>query len=43
MNEKGERVNDFNLNPFNQDGLDYLATEALEYLLRTPEASLFHL
>ena len=43
LNEQGKRANDFNLNPFNQEALDYVASAALEYLLRMPEASLFHL
>jgi hypothetical protein len=43
MNEQGKRVNDFNLNPFNQEALDYLAAGATEYLGKMPEASLFHL
>jgi len=43
LNEQGKRTNDFNLNPFNQEALDYVASGALEYLLRMPEASLFHL
>jgi hypothetical protein len=43
MNEQGKRANDFNLNPFNEEALDYLADGAIEYLRRMPEASLFHL
>ena len=43
INEQGKRVNDFNLNPFNQEALDYLASGAIEYLRQTPEASMFHL
>ena len=43
QNEQGVRVNDFNLNPFNQDALDYIAGGAVEYLSKMPEASLFHL
>lgn len=43
MNEQGERVNDFNLNPFNQEALDYLANGAIAYLQQMPEARLFHL
>ena len=42
-NEQGVRVNDFNLNPFKQEALDYLAGGAVEYLSKMPEASLFHL
>ena len=43
MNEPGKRINDFNLNPFNQEALDYLASGAIPYLQQMPEASLFHL
>ncbi len=43
INEQGKRVNDFNLNPFNQEALDYLASGAIEYLRQMPEASMFHL
>jgi hypothetical protein len=43
MNEQGYRINDFNLNPFSQEALAYLAAGALEYLQQAPEASLFHL
>ena len=43
MNERGKRVNDFNLNPFNQEALDHLAAGAIQYLRQMPEASLFHL
>jgi len=43
LNKQGKRASDFNLNPFNQEALDYVASGALEYLLRMPEASLFHL
>jgi hypothetical protein len=42
-NEQGVRVNDFNLNPFNQEALNYLADGATDYLSKMPEASLFHL
>jgi hypothetical protein len=43
MNEQGKRINDYNLNPFNQEALDSLASGAIPYLLKMPEASLFHL
>jgi len=43
MNDQGHRVNDFNLNPFNPEALDYLATGAVDYLRQMPEAGLFHL
>jgi hypothetical protein len=43
MSEQGKRINDFNLNPFNQEALDYLASGAIPYLQQMPEASLFHL
>jgi hypothetical protein len=43
MNEQGNRIADFNLNPFNRDALEYLTSRASEYLQQTPEASLFHL
>jgi hypothetical protein len=43
MNEQGNRIADFNLNPFNRDALEYLASGASEYLQETPEVSLFHL
>lgn len=43
MNERGNRINDFNLNPFNPEALDYLASGASQYLEQMPEASLFHL
>jgi hypothetical protein len=43
MNEQGNRINDFNLNPFKQDALEYLASGATQYLQQMPEASLFHL
>ncbi len=43
MNKHGQRVVDFNFNPFNSQALDYLADGAVKYLLRMPEASLFHL
>lgn len=43
MNKKGQRVNDYNLNPFNQDALNYLAEGAMKYLPQMPEARLFHL
>jgi len=43
MNEQGKRVNDFNMNPFSQEALDYLAGGATQYLRQMPEASLFHL
>jgi hypothetical protein len=43
MNEQGKRVNDYNLNPFSHQALDYLASGAIPYLLKMPEASLFHL
>lgn len=43
LNEQGKRVNDFNLNPFSQPALDYLAGGAIDYLQQMPEASLFHL
>jgi hypothetical protein len=43
MNERGNRINDFNLNPFNQEALDYLASGAFQYVQQMPEASLFHL
>ena len=42
MNEQGQRVNDFNLNPFNSEALDFVASAVSKYLLRTPEASLYH-
>jgi len=43
MNREGQRVADFNFNPFNSDALQYLAIGALNYLLQMPEARLFHL
>ncbi len=43
MDEKGRRVNDFNLNPFNQEALGYLAEGASAYLEKMPEARMFHL
>ncbi len=43
MNNAGQRVADFNFNPFNSDALEYLAGGAVKYLLQMPEASLFHL
>jgi hypothetical protein len=43
MNEQGNRNNDFNLNPFNTEALDYLASGASQYLEQMPEASLYHL
>jgi hypothetical protein len=42
LNEKGERTNDFNLNPFNPEALDYVSSNALHYFTQMPEASLFH-
>ncbi len=42
-NEQGNRSNDFDLNPFHQEALEYLATGACQYLQEMPEASLFHL
>jgi Domain of unknown function (DUF4838)/Glycosyl hydrolase family 67 N-terminus len=43
LNEQGKRSNDYNLNPFNPEALDDLASRAIPYLLKMPEASLFHL
>jgi hypothetical protein len=43
LNEQGKRTNDFNLNPYNQEALDYLAAGACEYLEKAPEAGMFHL
>jgi hypothetical protein len=43
MNEEGQRTNDFNLNPFSHEALDYLASGAVQYLQQMPEAKLFHL
>jgi hypothetical protein len=43
LNDQGQRVSDYNLNPFSAEALDHLASGALPYLLAMPEASLFHL
>ena len=43
MNEQGKRSNDFNLNPFSHDALEYLSSGATQYLEQMPEVSLFHL
>ncbi len=43
LNEAGQRMNDFNFNPFNLEALDNLASGAVKYLLQMPEAKLFHL
>ena len=43
LNKKGQRVNDYNLDPFNPGALNSIATGAADYLLQMPEATLFHL
>ncbi len=42
MNEQGKRVNDFNLNPFNPEALEYLSTGAAAWVEQMPEASMVH-
>ncbi len=42
MNQKGERVNDYNLNPFSARARAMLTSNAEDFLVRMPEASLFH-
>ena len=43
MNRQGQRVNDYNLDPFNSGALNYIASGAVSYLLQMPDATLFHL
>jgi hypothetical protein len=43
LNRKGQRVNDYNLDPFNAGALNYIASGAVNYLLRMPDATMFHL
>lgn len=42
MNKEGDRVNDHNLNPFSAGARNYLASNAEEFLLKMPDARLFH-
>lgn len=43
LNTQGQRVSDYNLNPFSAEALGHLASGAVPYLLAMPEASVFHL
>lgn len=43
MNKEGQRVNDYNLNPFSASALNYVAEGVVPYFRRMPEATLFHL
>ena len=43
LNKQGQRVNDYNLDPFNSGALNYIASGAANYLLKMPNATLFHL
>jgi Domain of unknown function (DUF4838)/Glycosyl hydrolase family 67 N-terminus len=43
MDKNGRRLNDYNLDPFNSQALNYLASGAVNYLLKMPDATLFHL
>ncbi len=42
-NRQGQRVNDFNLNPFSSRALAYLTSGAIRYLIQMPDAELYHL
>jgi Domain of unknown function (DUF4838)/Glycosyl hydrolase family 67 N-terminus len=42
MDKKGDRINDYNFNPFSADALSYLNSSAGNYLLKMPDARLFH-
>jgi hypothetical protein len=42
-NRRGQRVNDFNFNPFSANALDYLVSGAINYLIQMPDAKLYHL
>jgi hypothetical protein len=42
-NRRGQRVNDFNFNPFNASALEYLVSGAVHYLMQMPGAQLYHL
>jgi hypothetical protein len=42
-NRRGQRVNDFNFDPFNSQALAYLTSHAIDYLLQMPDAELYHL
>jgi hypothetical protein len=42
-NRHGQRVNDFNFNPFSAGALDDLISGAIAYLTQMPEAKLYHL
>jgi len=43
MNRQGQRVNDFNFDPFNSEALHYVTSHAISYLIQMPEAELYHL
>ena len=43
LNKAGQRVNDYNLDPFNGQALDFIASGSVNCLLKMPEATLFHL
>jgi hypothetical protein len=42
MNEKGQRVPDWNLNPFSQPALDYVSSGLADYFAPAPEVTMFH-
>lgn len=42
-NRRGQRVNDYNFNPFNAEALNYLVSGAIDYLVQMPDAELYHL
>jgi hypothetical protein len=42
MSESGQRVADWNMNPFSQPALDYVSSRLADYFARTPEATMFH-
>jgi hypothetical protein len=42
-NRRGQRVSDFNFDPFNSQALAYITSHAINYLLLMPGAELYHL
>jgi hypothetical protein len=43
LNQNGQRTNDFNLNPFSAEAMDYLASGVVKQFSQMPEANLIHL
>jgi hypothetical protein len=42
MNEKGQRVPDWNFNPFHAEAVDHVASGVARYFAQMPEATMFH-